>query len=149
MVYQYPDCFPVINDVTAEIFEPVYPVEVEKEDDVGIVHRTDGPFVLLFGDDDVPDTRHPGEESGIFVWNEALYVMAERTEHFGPRERRTDGVSVRIGMRRMAMCFGVSVMYPFSISIFCSKSFIHKQFSAFLSRFFLVADRRSYEFYPK
>src|SRR5699024_10345454 len=78
MVDEYPDRFPVVDDVAAEVFEPVNPVEVEEENDVGAVDCLDGFFVRFLGDDDMFDAPHPSQEAAIPVGYQRSVTEAER-----------------------------------------------------------------------
>ena len=66
-------------------------------------------------DDNLVDTPHPVEEVGVFVRDDAGDGVAQRPQHGGPSERRTDGIAIRGHMchdyylLRMSQPFGKAV----------------------------------------
>ena len=56
------------------------------------------PLGVGFEDHDFVDAGHPVEEIGEFIGNDTRHLVPHRAQDLGPRERRPDGVAVRIGM---------------------------------------------------
>ena len=87
-------------DDVAQVFQARDGVEVEAEDQVGLLHGAGGaPLGVGFIDDHLPDAGHPVEEIGVFVGHHAQNPVSHAAQDFGPCERRSDGIPVGIGMR--------------------------------------------------
>lgn len=86
-------------DRIAQDFEPRHGVEVEAEEQVGLGDGAHGiARGVVLEDHDLADTRHPVEKIGVFVRDDARYLVSHSPQHLGPGERRTHGIAVGIGM---------------------------------------------------
>ena len=86
-------------DRIAQDFEPRHGVEVEAEEQVGLGDGAHGiARGIVLEDHDLADTRHPVEKIGVFVRDDARYLVSHSPQHLGPCERRTHGIAVGIGM---------------------------------------------------
>ena len=78
---------------------PRHGVEVEAEEQVGLGDGAHGiARGVVLEDHDLADTRHPVEKIGVFVRDDARYLVSHSPQHLGPGERRTHGIAVGIGM---------------------------------------------------
>ncbi len=88
------------GDRFAQILQSRQRVEVEAMNLIGFSDGMGGTACLVGAEDDnLVDTPHPVEEVGVFVRDDAGDGVAQRPQHGGPSERRTDGIAVGIGVR--------------------------------------------------